>query len=171
MAEEKNFGLSIENARIIFRNFSGKESQYNRAGVRNFAIVLEPEDAERLKADGWNIKPWPKVPSPDRDQILYLPVEVSYKDPDRFPVTIYLITNKGKRRIPEKFVNELDSLRFSKIDLAINPSHWEVNGKTGIKAYLRSFYGTVEETDPLAYNYENVPDLDDSFSPDDDIPF
>ena len=28
--------LRIENARVIFRNFSGRETEFNRAGQRNF---------------------------------------------------------------------------------------------------------------------------------------
>ena len=46
----------MESVRIIFRNFSGKEGQYNREGDRNFAVLLDDAVAERMAADGWNVK-------------------------------------------------------------------------------------------------------------------
>ena len=48
--------ITIENARIGFRNFSGKEGKYNPKGARNFCVFLAKEDAENLEQEGWNIK-------------------------------------------------------------------------------------------------------------------
>ena len=48
--------LMIENAKIIFRNFAGKEGMYNAEGDRNFCVLLEDDLAEQLVKDGWNVK-------------------------------------------------------------------------------------------------------------------
>ena len=49
--------INISDARIGFRNFSGKEGQYNPAGNRNFIVFLENiDDAKNLEAEGWNVR-------------------------------------------------------------------------------------------------------------------
>ncbi len=42
----------VEDARLIFRNFAGKEGQYNREGDRNFAVILPDDVAEQMEKDG-----------------------------------------------------------------------------------------------------------------------
>lgn len=144
--------ITIENARIGFRNFTGKESQFNRAGSRNFCIFLEPELATTLENDGWNVK-FLEPRDPDEDKQAYLPVEVKYLN---YPPKITIITGGGSQILDEDTVNILDWAEIENVDLIVRPYNWELNGKFGVKAYLKTMYVTIIE-DELAQKYRNVP--------------
>ena len=145
--------IKIENAKVRFRNFSGKEGKYNPAGVRNFCVFLDEEDAQPLAEEGWNIK-YLQPKTDDDDPQAYLPVAVSFAN---FPPKLYLVTSKQKTLLDEDTVNILDWGEFENFDLVIRPHNYDVNGKTGVKAYVKTLYATLVE-DEFADKYEDVPD-------------
>lgn len=147
--------VTIENARIIFRNFAGKEGQYNREGDRNFAVLLDTDVANAMAEDGWNIK-WLKPREEDEEQQAYVQVSVAYKGR---PPRIVMVTSRGRTTLGEDLVEVLDWVDIANVDLILNPYEWSVNGKTGVKAYLKSLFITILE-DELEQKYADVPEID-----------
>lgn len=141
--------ITIENARIGFRNFSGKPSQYNKDGNREFAVFLDEDMANELERDGWNVKRTKGSVEYEREPEAYITVAVRF---DNFPPRVVMINGNNKNRLTEDTVGELDHSTFESIDLIISPSHWEMNGRKGIKAYLRVGYFTLER-DPFFDKY------------------
>ena len=158
--------LEIENANIIFRNFSGEENQFNRKGNRNFSVLLSEEDALKLANDGWNVKSY--TANDGAETIYHLPVKVSYA---KIPPCVWLITKrKRKTLLNERTIGSLDYADILSADIIIRPYNWDVTGKTGVKAYLKTAYITIQE-DRFAAKYaeEEFPDEDDDEVPFDDV--
>lgn len=145
--------LLMEDARIIFRNFAGKEGMYNREGDRNFCILLPEEVAEQMDKDGWNVKSLKAKEAGDPDQP-YLQVSVGFKGR---PPKIVMITSRGRTDLGEEECELLDWADIRNVDLIVRPYEWTVNGKSGIKAYLKSIFVTIEE-DELDLKYADVPE-------------
>ena len=135
--------LEIENATIRFRNFSGRETEFNPKGRRNFAVFLDDETAEVLLKDGWNIK-YKKAREEGDPDIPYLPVSVRY-DNDR-PPQVYRVSGKNMTIETEETIGDLDYAEIENADLIISPSIWNVRDKVGIKAYLDKAWITIHQS-------------------------
>ena len=141
--------ISIKNAHIMFRNFSGRPGQYNRDGKRAFSVIIEdPDMAKKLLSDGWNVHE--RQAKEEGDPPVYtIQVEASF---DNIPPRIMRITAHNKMILDAEDVGMLDTDEIKTIDLIIRPYNWEVNGKKGVKAYLKSMYVTIDE-DEFAEKY------------------
>lgn len=155
--EKRTPNLKIEGARLIFRNFQGKKTDFNEEGNRNFGVIIDsPELASTLKEDGWNIRFLPpRNPEEDEKETFWLPVKVSYK---KFAPTAILITEQGKVRLTEETIDQLDWSRLKSVDLIINPYNYDsfAGRPAGISAYLQTIYATVREDD-FYEKYNEIP--------------
>ena len=157
MATYVKDSIIIEGARIGFRNFSGKEGQFNPAGKRNFCVFLEEDLAKKLESDGWNVR-WLQPRDDQENEQGYLQVAVSF---DNIPPKIIMITSGGKTILDADSVGLLDWAEISEIDLIIRPYNWVLhegtkNEKSGVKAYVKSMYVQIVE-DEFEKKWANAP--------------
>ena len=144
----------IDDARIIYRNFAGAASKFNREGDRNFSIVIpDQEMADALVNEGWNVKI--KAPREDGDvPFMTLPVKVKFND--RGP-NVYLQTGNRMNRLDEDSIACLDQIDIVSVDLDVRPYDWVLyegtkDEKRGRSAYLQSIK-VVQDVDRFASRF------------------
>ena len=131
----KNGILEIDDARIIWRNFAGIGGKYNREGDRNFAVIFDDEEVvNQLKDEGWNIRV--KPPRDDQDTpFMYLPVKVKFSNNGP---RIYVTAGSKTNLYTEDIVKNLDNIEIESVSMDIRPYNYNVNGNTGVSAYLQN---------------------------------
>lgn len=150
--------LEINDARLIWKNFSGRGDRFNREGDRNFHLVIpDQETCDALLndrnqfGDSWNVKIKPPRDEDDAP-FMYMPVKIRFND--RGP-NIYLETGSRMVRLDEESVSCLDDIEIISVDMDIRPYDDEINGKPFRAAYLSSMK-VVQRVDRFAAQYEDM---------------
>lgn len=166
--------IVLNGARLVFRNFAGRATKFTPEGKRTVCVLIDPDLACRLRADGWTVKTLQPRDAGDVPQD-YLSVNVHYGE--HSSPKIYMLSGqfvdgkdgeiKFKNRVllDENTVSSLDYAEISNVDICIRPYEWEMGGKTGVKGYLKTMYVTLVE-DEFASKYG----FDDGFE-DEELPF
>lgn len=134
--------INIEGAMIIWKNFSGERDKFN-PGKRGFSVVIDDTVmADELRQEGWNVKDRPlQEGADDSEQEWTLPVKLNM---NRY-TQVWLIVSNHKTLLDEDTVSQLDVVDIVNCDISIRPYEWEMNGRTGITAYVDSMYVTIRE--------------------------
>lgn len=176
MAISRNL-LEIENAQILFKNFSGREKTamvrgsqrvVNEEGKRNFNVVLDPEKSDIY----WNGE---KVTNPDFGQELAnlgfnvsvkpgkeegegpqyrLPVHVAF---DQIAPEIYLVTGHNKVKLDDQSIACLDTADIVSADLSINNGRSYIgnDGQEKVKAWCnKGFFVIAQSRFDSKYDFE-----------------
>ena len=137
--------IYFENAEIIFKNFSGRPTKYQRQeGFRTFSVVVDdPDMAQHLSEDGWNIRILrPRNEDDTPRHILDVSINFNFwKKPE-----IYMICDGHKTKLDEEDLNILDGADIITSDIVVRPRLWDDGGTTRIKAYLQELYVTIRQS-------------------------
>lgn len=159
--------LQIDDARIIWPNFEGRETMYNRKGDRNFSLIIEDADvADKLASMGWNIKIKPGRDA-DEPPFMRLDVKIKYTKRDDGSVNgpkAYLWSGRNRTELDEDSIGCLDHIDRGCVNLDIRPYDWNLpSGKSGRSAYLQSIE-VYQNIDRFQAQYE-------SMNPEEKLPF
>ena len=167
MAISRNL-LEIENAQILFKNFSGRkktaivnghEKVVNEEGKRNFNVILDPEKSDiywngekvtnpdfgqELANLGFNVTIRPGTEEGDGPQYR-LPVHVAF---DKVSPEIYLVTGNKKVILDEDSIACLDTADIIKADISINNgrAYLSNSGEEKVKAWCNIGYFNIAQS-------------------------
>lgn len=144
--------LQIDDARITYKNFAGKASDYNNEGDRNFSVIIDDQEiANALIEEGWNVKI--RQPREEGDSpFMHLPVKVKFNG---YGPSVYLETDGNMNKLDEETAGVLDKIDIISVDMDIRPYDWEFRGRTGRSAYLQSIK-VVQKVDRFAAQYAHA---------------
>jgi hypothetical protein len=146
--------ITIEDAKLIWLNFSGNRTEYNAQGDRNFNIHLTEEQANALAADGWNVKCKPaRKEDPDSEERCVLKVNVNFAFKPPRVVMVGSVTRK-ETLLDEELIGLLDDADIKTCDVSFVPYFWDIRDNVGVSAYLRTLYVEVVE-DELELKWSN----------------
>lgn len=144
----ENMTLTLEGVGVIFANFAGNKGRFNAEGVRSFNVVLRDlKLAEELIQEGWAFKPLYDRDDEDVISAYHLNVKVNFES--RYPPRVFKISPilNRKTQLGPDTVEMLDYLAIQEADLTLNGYAWEINNKSGVKAYLTEGFFVVRESE------------------------
>lgn len=151
--------LQIDDARLCWLNFKGKEADKNRKGDRNFNLLIDTKEQydalmNDVNKDGvpWNI--YVKEFEDGSDPRMTMKVKVKFND--RGP-NVYLIAGNSRTKLTEETVGILDDITIARVDLDIRPYDDTIQGKPFRAAYLKNME-VIQDIDRFEARAQEIDD-------------
>ena len=146
--------LNIEDAKILWPNFSGEATKFTREGDQYFTLLIPTEEMYEALMDDvndfgvpWNVK-YSEPRSEEEDPFIRMKVKVKFNE---YGPKVYLKSGNRTVELDEKSIACLDRMATSNVDMYIRPFDGEANGKPFRAAYLQSMHVTQDlYADPYA---------------------
>jgi hypothetical protein len=145
--------IRVENAVLMFRNFSGNPTNFNpQGGKRTFSLCLPKEWADILKQDLWNVK----ERQLDDGEVIYH-TEIVVNENSQYPPHLYLLSEfMGKKAMtllqPEQY-KKLDQDMIVGLDLEIHPFEHGRGTPGSKKGYLKNLWATLQSVNDFGGKY------------------
>lgn len=162
--------IKLEGIQLIWRNFAGEKKLYNENGKRKFAIPLDEDVALKLYNAGWNVKDNVNKVNDlthSAEEVLYH-LEVNVKIDGKVMPRLFVVAKKWSEReqgaisvrtlLDEENV-PLAILDFAPVeyaDVILRPFNYDINGKKGVSAYLKTLFAFLRQDD-LEAKYAHIP--------------
>lgn len=155
--------LHIEDAKMIFKHFSGLEDDFHADGIRDFVLLVDDGTADFLRNHAIAVK---TVENDDGTHENRTKVHVSYK---KQAPTIAVVKAHSLDYLDQSSIAALDHATIERADMTVDIVYWEMpkTHKNGFTLYLNSLYVKIEENPfaaKWAHGYANdaEPDPDDT---------
>ena len=174
-----NGNLNVENAAMIYKNFSGKPTFVNPAGgKRTFSLALNKEFAERLSDLGWNVKvkevkdqleegektktvSWQDYVTTYQTEFDHALIytEIVVNENSEYPPKIYKISEfngeKTMAIIPPEQWGRLDESELVNVDITIHPYEHgrSLANPNAKKGYLKTMYAMAVPVNDFGGKY------------------
>lgn len=161
---KRNEQIRLEGVKLCCRNFAG--TKFGNGSGRSFGVLIDMDLAQQLEKDGWtSVRYFPPYPDdPDDTPKPWLLVKFKYgvnKIGKKTGPNIVLINSRGKKKLDEETVDQLDWSLIKSCDIIAHPfAYPSMNGRNaGISTWLDALYVTVQE-DEFEMKYSDLRDLD-----------
>ena len=175
--------VTFKDVTLRFKNFSGRATDFNAEGNRNFRVDLTEEMAEYLNnvelntksgrtIKGANVKTY--IPKDENAEPRYSIKVLFGAYP---PEEMWYVTSKGKVRLTMENVGILDRMYIEKAKVQVSLSTYEKGSNCGITAYLKKLIVWIKEDD-FDQDVDDIPEVGgpakggfDDEEDDGDLPF